>query len=78
MHINVDHIMASSAVPLLFPAIKVAHRYYGDGSIRHFGPCGPAIYMGADRILAIGVRRQQDLCVTTHTTQPYQAPCAGF
>lgn len=72
--INVDHVMASSAIPVLFPAIAVDSRYYGDGSIRNFSPCAPAIYMGAERLLAIGVRRQQEACYTSHEVAPAEAP----
>ncbi|MEK2688738.1 patatin-like phospholipase family protein [Bdellovibrio sp. GT3] len=72
--LTVDHVMASSAIPVLFPPTAVGSRYFGDGSIRNFSPCAPAIYMGADRILAIGVRRQQEVCYTTHETAPAQEP----
>ncbi|UYL08142.1 patatin-like phospholipase family protein [Bdellovibrio sp. SKB1291214] len=72
--INVDHVMASSAIPVLFPAIAVDSRYYGDGSIRNFSPCAPAIYMGAERLLAIGVRRQQEACYTSPEVAPAEAP----
>jgi NTE family protein len=72
--INVDHVMASAAIPVLFPAIAVDSRYYGDGSIRNFSPCAPAIYMGAERLLAIGVRRQQEVCFTSHEVAPVEAP----
>jgi len=62
----VEHIMASSAIPLLFPPIKIGDRYYGDGCIRNQSPCGPAIYMGAEKLIAIGVRRRQDTSYTYH------------
>ena len=54
--IGVDHVMASSAIPLLFPPIHLDDRWFGDGSIRNTTPLSPAIHLGADRILAIGVR----------------------
>ncbi|MDO8909037.1 MAG: patatin-like phospholipase family protein [Pseudohongiella sp.] len=49
------HLLASSAIPTLFPAVKINREYYGDGAIRQLAPLSPAIHMGADRILAIGV-----------------------
>lgn len=55
---RVEHIMASSAIPLLFPAISVDHRYFGDGCVRNQSPCSPAIHLGAGRLLVIGVRNQ--------------------
>lgn len=54
--ITVDHIMASAAIPLLFPAVKVGQQYYGDGSFRQVAPLAPAIHLGAERILAISAR----------------------
>jgi NTE family protein len=72
--INVDHVMASSAIPVLFPPIAVDSRYFGDGSIRNFSPCGPAIYMGAERLLAIGVRRREEVCYSCHEVAPAEMP----
>ncbi|WP_374073280.1 patatin-like phospholipase family protein [Bdellovibrio bacteriovorus] len=72
--LDVDHIMASSAIPLLFPPIKIGERYYGDGCIRNQSPCGPAIYMGADKIIAIGVRRRQDTSFTYHHRETGEIP----
>ena len=51
-----DHVLASSAIPALFPPTRIQDAYYGDGAIRMSSPMSPAIHMGADRILAIGVR----------------------
>lgn len=55
--IGVDHLMASSAIPIFFPSIEIEGRHLGDGSIRNTAPLSPAIHLGADRIVAIGVRR---------------------
>jgi NTE family protein len=55
-NITLDHVMASAALPLLFPAIQLYDGYYGDGSIRHASPLAPAIHLGADRILTISLR----------------------
>lgn len=52
--INVDHLMASSAIPFIFPAVKIHREYFGDGSMRQIAPISPAVHMGADRILVIG------------------------
>lgn len=54
--ITLDHVMASAAIPLFFPAIKIGHRYFGDGSLRQSHPLSPAIHLGADRILAVSSR----------------------
>ncbi len=54
--IGVEHVMASAALPMVFPAIQVGEEYFGDGSIRHAAPLAPAVHLGADRIVAISVR----------------------
>ena len=56
--LNVDHLMASSALPFLFPAVKLNREYFGDGSIRQIAPISPALHLGADRVLVIGTGRQ--------------------
>ena len=53
---TVDHIMASVALPFLFPAIRVENAWHGDGGIRLTAPLSPAIHIGANRILAISTR----------------------
>lgn len=57
--ITVDHIMASAAIPILFPAVKLGQQYYGDGSFRYTAPLSPAIHLGADRVLAVSARYGQ-------------------
>jgi NTE family protein len=54
--LTVDHVMASSSIPFFFPAVSIGGTYYADGCVRLTAPLSPAIHMGADRILAIGVR----------------------
>ena len=54
--IGVDHIMASAAIPLFFPAVLVGDEWYGDGGLRFSAPLSPALHLGAERILAISTR----------------------
>jgi NTE family protein len=54
--LTIDHVMASSAIPVFFPAMPISGSYYADGCVRLTTPLSPAIHLGADRILAIGVR----------------------
>lgn len=54
--ISVEHLMASAAVPFIFPAVRIGTEFYGDGSMRHRAPLSAAIHLGADRLLVIGVR----------------------
>jgi NTE family protein len=55
--LGVEHVMASAALPLLFPAVKVAGEWHGDGGIRQMAPLSPALHLGGSRILAIATRR---------------------
>ncbi len=56
--IGVDHLLASSAIPLIFPAVPLycydRCEYFGDGSMREVAPISPAIHLGADKVLVIG------------------------
>ena len=54
--LSVDHVMASAALPLLFPAVKLAGSWHGDGGVRLTTPLAPAIHLGARRILAVSTR----------------------
>lgn len=56
--LTIDHILASAAIPLVFPAVRLGARHYGDGSVRQTAPLAPAIHLGANRILAIGMRHK--------------------
>lgn len=57
--LSVDHVMCSTALPLIFPAEKLGHDYFGDGSMRLISPLSPAIHLGADRIVIIGSRDEK-------------------
>ena len=54
--IGLDHLMASIAVPAIFPPTRIRGEYYGDGAMRQATPLSPAVHLGADRILVVGVR----------------------
>lgn len=54
--LSVNHVMASTAIPLVFPAVRIGDAWYGDGSIRLSAPLAPAVHLGADRILGISNR----------------------
>ncbi len=53
--IELSHLMASTALPVLFPAVKIANHHYGDGAVRQLAPTSTPIHLGAKRLLAIGV-----------------------
>jgi len=58
---TVDHVMASAALPLLFPAVLVEGTWHGDGGIRLMAPCSPALHLGARHLLAISTRHHMTI-----------------
>ena len=54
--LNIDHLMASIAVPMVFAPQRIGNEYFGDGAMRQATPLSPAVHLGADRILVIGIR----------------------
>lgn len=73
--IRVEHVMASAALPLFFPAIRVGDAWYGDGGIRATAPLSPALHLGARRILAVSTRFQRTQAeADTHEVVGYPPP----
>lgn len=58
MPIRAEHLMASAALPFIFPAVKINREYFGDGSMRQIAPISPALHLGADRVLVVSTARQ--------------------
>jgi NTE family protein len=57
--ITIDHLMASIAVPMMFPPVMIHREYFGDGAMRQATPLAPAVHLGAERLLVIGVRDEE-------------------
>lgn len=55
--IRVEHVLASAAIPILFPAVEIAGTWHGDGSVRDTAPLSPALHLGAERILVVSTVR---------------------
>jgi len=55
--LNSEHLMASAAIPLVFPSIKIKNQHFGDGSVHQLSPLSPAIHLGAKHIFVIGVEQ---------------------
>jgi len=56
--IDLDVLMASSAIPFIFPAARIGADYYGDGAMRQLAPLSPAVHLGANRLLVVGTRAE--------------------
>jgi NTE family protein len=73
--LTLDHLMASAAIPVLFPPVKLGDTFFGDGSMRQLNPLSPAIHLGADRLLIIGVRARREAGVTPENgVEPVPSP----
>jgi NTE family protein len=64
--LSIEHVMASAALPIFFPAVRIDGRWYGDGSIRLTAPLSPAVHLGAERILAISTRYERTVEEADH------------
>jgi NTE family protein len=74
--LSLEHLMASVAIPLLFPPMPLGEEFFGDGAMRQMNPLSPAIHLGADRLLIIGVRARREAGVAT-TRLPSPVPTPG-
>ena len=78
---TLEHLMASVAIPLLFPPVRIGDDFFGDGAMRQLHPLSPAIHLGADRLLIIGVRARRAAGVTVdrlHSLTPTPGEIFGY
>lgn len=57
--LSLDHVMASTALPMVFPAVWLGDAWYGDGGLRMLDPLAPAVHMGADRLFVVSTRYER-------------------
>ncbi len=75
VELGVEHVMASAAIPIIFPTVKINHVYYTDGGLRLFTPLSPAIQLGADRAIVIGLRHKPTLKeIEAYDSQDMKSP----
>lgn len=78
--VTIEHLMASSALPFLFPAtplwVEGRREYFGDGSMRQISPLSPALHLGAHKVLVIGTG-QTERAGAGHAAEPGMAGVAG-
>jgi NTE family protein len=53
--LRLEHLLASSAIPTVFPTVRINREYFGDGALRQLAPMSPAIHLGADALFVVGV-----------------------
>src|SRR5262245_39000296 len=74
--LTLDHLMASVAIPLLFPPMQLGEEHFGDGAMRQLNPLSPAVHLGADRVLVVGVRARRAAGVAV-AQLPIEQPSPG-
>lgn len=72
-----EHLLASSALPMVFPASRIGKRFYGDGSIHQQAPLSPAVHMGAKKIFVIGTSNMPGPAPQDLQPPPSAADIAG-
>jgi NTE family protein len=77
--IDLSHVLASCALPIVFPAVRIGHEHFGDGSMHQFAPISAALHLGARRVLAIGVGSHSigERCAHDGAARPSLAQIAG-
>ncbi|MDK2123413.1 patatin-like phospholipase family protein [Parachitinimonas caeni] len=59
--IEIKHLMATSAIPFVFPAVRINREFFGDGSVRQVAPISPALHLGSEKVLVIGASPPREL-----------------
>ncbi|MGY3930132.1 patatin [Aeromonas encheleia] len=72
-----DHLLASSALPFVFPATRIGDSFYGDGSIHQLSPLSPAIHLGAERILLVTLDSPHPAAIAPHQGHLTSSNIAG-
>ncbi|HSS47113.1 MAG TPA: patatin-like phospholipase family protein [Burkholderiales bacterium] len=75
--IGLEHLLASSAIPFMFSAVKINREYFGDGSMRQIAPISPALHLGAERVLVVGVTQAEQPNRARGEDYPSLAEIAG-
>ncbi|WP_105013129.1 patatin-like phospholipase family protein [Salinibacter sp. 10B] len=65
--LGLDHVMASTALPMVFPAVRLNGAWYGDGGLRMLDPLAPAVHLGADRLFVISTRYERSRAEATRS-----------
>ncbi|MGH8474070.1 MAG: patatin-like phospholipase family protein, partial [Gammaproteobacteria bacterium] len=75
--IGVAHLMASSAIPFIFPSVQIGQEFFGDGAMRQVAPMTPALHLGAHRILVVSAGRITRMTPRQVNGHPSIAQIAG-
>lgn len=76
--LRLKHVLASAAIPILFPSVRIEHAYYGDGSVRSMAPLSSAIQLGANKVLVIHLRTKAIEQLKPLESYPSMSQIAGM
>jgi NTE family protein len=69
--ISIQHLLASSAIPFIFPAVHINREYFGDGSVRQIAPISSALHLGAEKVMLMGAWHDDDEDGRRHRMESY-------
>lgn len=74
---RLEHLIASSAIPTIFPAVRINREYFGDGALRQLAPISPALHLGADSLFVVGVSGNKKASKTSKRFPVKHSPSMG-
>lgn len=72
--LKLEHLLASSAIPTIFPAVRINREYFGDGALRQLAPISPALHLGADSLFIVGVSGNREVKKTSRRRTVRHSP----
>ncbi len=75
--IRLEHLIASSAIPTIFPAVRISREYFGDGALRQLAPISPALHLGAEALFVVGVSGNKKASKTKKRLPVKHSPSMG-
>jgi NTE family protein len=75
--LRLEHLIASSAIPTIFPAVRINREYFGDGALRQLAPISPALHLGADSLFVVGVSGNKKAAKTSKRSPVKHSPSMG-
>jgi NTE family protein len=75
--LRLEHLIASSAIPTIFPAVRINREYFGDGALRQLAPISPALHLGAESLFVVGVSGNRTALKASKRLPPKHSPSMG-
>jgi NTE family protein len=75
--LRLEHLLASSAIPTIFPAVRINREYFGDGALRQLAPISPALHLGADALFVVGVSGNRSAVKANRRVPHRHSPSMG-